>query len=49
MKGNKDAPKKGFTYKPQFAVIVICEDETRQKRVYEQLLKKGFKLRVVVV
>jgi hypothetical protein len=35
-------------YREQYGVIVICRDEKDQKRVYEELLKKDYKLRVVV-
>lgn len=39
----------GFTYKEQYAVIVICEDEKDQEIVYKQLKDKGYKLKVVAV
>lgn len=35
-------------YREQYGVIVICRDEKHQKRVYEELLKKDYKLKVVV-
>lgn len=38
-----------YTYKPQFGVIVICEDESEQKAVYERLLAEGLTLKVVNV
>ncbi|ACL05229.1 hypothetical protein Dalk_3541 [Desulfatibacillum aliphaticivorans] len=34
-------------YREQYGVIVICKDENDQKKVYEKLLKQGFKPRVV--
>lgn len=38
---------KEFNYKPQYGVIVICENEGEQKKVFEELQKKGMKLKVV--
>ena len=34
-------------YKQQYGVIVICESEDDQKKVFEELQKKGLKLKVV--
>ena len=49
----KPAPAKpaaaGFKYKPKFGVIVLCEDERDQRRVYNALRRRGYKLRVVCV
>lgn len=41
--------KKGFTYKSQYAVVVICSGEDDQKNTYEKLLAEGYKLKVVAV
>jgi len=38
-----------FKYKPNFGVIVICEDEAHHKAVYEQLQSQGYKCKVVRV
>jgi len=38
---------KKFNYKPQYGVIVICETEEEQIKVFEELKEKGFKLRIV--
>lgn len=35
-------------YREQFGVIVICEDEAHQRRVYEELSSAGHSCRVVV-
>jgi hypothetical protein len=48
------APKKqlganGYKYRQQYGVIVVCEGEEDQRRVYERLLSEGLKVRVVVV
>lgn len=40
---------KKFNYKEQYGVIVICENENEQKAVFEELQKKGLKLKVVTV
>ena len=39
----------GFTYKEQYAVIVICETEKEQEKVYNRLKNEGYKLKVVAV
>lgn len=39
----------GFSYKEQYAVIVICKDENEQKTIYDRLKEEGFKLKVVAV
>ena len=38
---------KQFNYKPQYGVIVICETEDDQKKVFDELQKEGKKLKVV--
>ena len=38
---------KQFNYKPQYGVIVICENENEQKKLFEELQKQGKKLKVV--
>lgn len=38
---------KEFLYKQRYGVIVICENEEEQKKVFEDLQKKGMKLKVV--
>lgn len=38
---------KQFNYKPQYGVIVICENEDEQKKLFEELQKQGKKLKVV--
>ena len=39
----------GFTYKEQYAVIVMCKDENEQEQIYNLLKDEGFKLKVVAV
>ena len=39
----------GFTYKEQYAVVVICGDEKEQEIVYNRLFNEGYKLKVVAV
>lgn len=39
----------GFTYKQQYAVVVICKDEKEQESIYNRLKEGGFKLKVVAV
>ena len=38
---------KQFNYKPQYGVIVICESEEEQIKVFEELKTQGKKLKVV--
>jgi len=38
-----------FNYKQQYGVIVICENEQEQQRIYEVLLSQGLILKVVTV
>ena len=39
----------GFSYKEQFAVVVICKDEKEQEKIYNRLNEEGYKLKVVAV
>lgn len=36
-------------YTPQFGVMVVCDDEAHQEKVYEALDAQGYELRVVAV
>lgn len=38
-----------FSYKEQYAVVVICKDENEQKAIYDRLFDEGYKLKVVAV
>ncbi len=38
-----------FSYKQQYAVVVICKDEKEQETIYNRLKNEGFKLKVVAV
>ena len=38
---------KDFKYKPQYGVIVICESEEDQIKMFEELKAKGLKLKIV--
>lgn len=39
----------GFSYKEQYAVVVICKDEKEQEIVYNRLKAEGYRLKVVAV
>jgi hypothetical protein len=39
----------GYTYKPQYGVVVICASEEEQKMIYERLKEMGLNLKVVCV
>lgn len=45
----KTPGKNGFKYKPKFAVVVLCDDETHQEKVYVDLSNRGHKCKVVSV
>lgn len=38
-----------FTYKQQYAVVVLCEDEKNQEAIYNRLKAEGYRLKVVAV
>lgn len=38
-----------FKYKQQYAVIVVCKDETEQEAIYNRLKAEGYQLKVVAV
>ena len=38
-----------MTYRPQYGLIVVCEDERDQAKKYDQLRKKGLTVKVVTV
>ncbi|MEO2080593.1 MAG: hypothetical protein ABGW88_13615 [Leeuwenhoekiella sp.] len=42
-------PTKEIKYKEQFGVIIHCQNEEHQKKIYEELKAKGHKLKVVTV
>lgn len=50
---NKKSPpvlgRNGFKYRQQFGVIVVCDGERHQERVYNQLRARGLKCKVVTV
>ena len=37
----------GFNYQEQYGVIVMCENEARQKETYEKLSSMGYECKVV--
>ena len=39
----------GFSYKEQYAVVVVCQDEKEQEEIYNRLKAEGYKLKVVAV
>lgn len=49
----RPAPKvpgrNGFTYKPQFGLIVRCRDEADQMRLFTEMMEAGYQPRVVCV
>lgn len=45
----KQPAKPAFKYKPKFGIVVLCDDERHQRRVYNALRRQGLKLKVVCV
>jgi predicted 3-demethylubiquinone-9 3-methyltransferase (glyoxalase superfamily) len=45
--GQPPLEESDFSYKEQFGVIVICENETEQEAVYTKLAAEGYNVRVV--
>lgn len=45
----KTPGKNGFKYRPQYGVIVLCEDERQQCQVYDRLRTLGHRCKVVAV
>ena len=39
----------GFSYKEQYAVVVLCDNEKDQEAIYNRLKDEGYKLKVVAV
>lgn len=39
----------GFTYSEQYGVIVMCQDEAEQEKIYNRLTEEGFTCKVVAV
>ncbi|CUJ21823.1 hypothetical protein [Achromobacter xylosoxidans] len=46
---HKQPGANGFKYKPRFGVIVLCDDEGHQQRVFDELRAQGHRLKVVAV
>lgn len=39
----------GFKYRPQYGLVVVCETESKQQRLYGLLVKQGLRPKVVCV
>lgn len=46
--GDDPAPDPPGSYESQYGVIVLCEDDGEQERVYDELMAQGYHCRVVV-
>lgn len=48
--GKPSPGRNQYRYRPQFGIVVICDDERTQERAYARLQRAGFKkLKVVTV
>jgi hypothetical protein len=41
--------KKSYTYKPQYGLVIVCESESEQIQLFNQLKNQNLKLKVVTV
>lgn len=39
----------GFNYRPQYGLVLVCDDEAHQQRLYGRLAKQGLRPKVVCV
>lgn len=44
-----ETSKKSYTYKRQYGIVVVCESEIEQIKLFEKLQAQGLKLKVVCV
>lgn len=44
-----ETQKKSYTYRPQYGIVIICQDESEQIRLFNELKSKNLKLKVVTV
>ena len=44
-----ETPKKSYAYKPAYGIVVICNDEAEQIKLFNKLKAQGLQLKVVVV
>jgi len=42
-------PKKSYTYRPQFGLVIILQSEAEQIEMFNKLQKQGLTLKVVTV
>jgi hypothetical protein len=45
----KETVKKSYAYRPQFGLVIICQDEQEQIKLFNELQSKNLKLKVVTV
>lgn len=41
--------EKGFKYRQQYGLVIVCKTEAEQQRLYDRLVKAGHKPKVVCV
>ena len=45
----KKTERKSYAYRPQYGIVIVCQDEEEQIKLFNMLKEKGLKLKVVVV
>lgn len=46
---NSEKPKKSYTYRPQYGLVILCKDEAEQIEMFNKLKGQGLQLKVVTV
>jgi len=41
--------KKSYAYKPQYGLVIICQSESEQIKLFNELKQQNLKLKVVTV
>jgi len=49
MKKTEKKEKKNYTYRPQYGLVIICQDENEQIEMFNKLQSQGLQLKVVTV
>lgn len=44
-----ETAKKSYAYRPQYGLVIICQDEPEQIKLFNQLKSQNLKLKVVTV
>jgi hypothetical protein len=48
-KGQKRPGENGFKYRQKYGLVVVCDDEAHQQKLFKKLSNMGLRLKVVCV